>query len=182
MDRTFSIQVFNWEQNRTIAFRNIGYLPIFAVRFDPYDHNRFVTSGYEHMASWKISGTHLSCVSFQSHSSNKVVKPKPGEPSKLKPETVRASLISLDYLSYKLGHSTQSDALFGTSHGELLTFCSGRLLVLNEMAHDSAINCLMVVDQLTSANANIITGGEDGLIKLWDSAVNLLQVVDVRNA
>lgn len=62
MDRTFSIQVFNWEQGRTLAFRNIGYLPIFALKFDPYDSNRFITSGYEHMACWKLTGSHLSCI------------------------------------------------------------------------------------------------------------------------
>lgn len=150
MDRTFSIQVFQWEQNRTVAFRNIGYLPIFAIKFDPFDHNRFITCGYEHLACWKITGTHLSCVQFQTYKSNKTVKHKPDDPVKLsRPETVKSSLMAMDYLSYKLGHSTQSDALIGTSHGEILTFCSGRLLVLNETAHDSAINCLMVCDQLT---------------------------------
>ena len=27
---------------------------------------------------------------------------------------------------------------------------------------------------------NIITGGEDGLIKIWDTTVTLLQVIDIR--
>jgi hypothetical protein len=54
--------------------------------------------------------------------------------------------MSIDYLSYKLGHSIQSDAIFGTSQGEILTFCSGRLLVLNETAHESAINVVKVCD------------------------------------
>ena len=95
---------------------------------------------------------------------------------------VRSTLMSMDYLSYKLGHSIQSDAIFGTSQGEILTFCSGRLLVLNETAHESAINVVKVCDQLTRAEANVITGGEDGLVKVWDSAINLLQVIDTRAA
>lgn len=37
-------------------------------------------------------------------------------------------------------------------------------------------------DKLTSAGVSIITGGEDGLIKVWDSAVQLMQVIDVRQA
>ena len=37
MDRTYSIQVFQWEQERTLAFRNLGYFPVFAVKFDPYN-------------------------------------------------------------------------------------------------------------------------------------------------
>ena len=88
----------------------------------------------------------------------------------------------MDFFSYKLGHTIQSDALFGTSLGEITTFCSGRHFVLNENAHSAAINCIKVSDRLTSDNVNIITGGEDGLIKVWDSAVQLLQVINVRMA
>ena len=91
-------------------------------------------------------------------------------------------LLSIDFLSYRLGHSIQSDALFGTSQGEITTYCSGRHFVLNENAHTSAINCIKVTDQMTSDNCNIVTGGEDGLIKIWDSAIQLMQVVDIRKA
>lgn len=89
----------------------------------------------------------------------------------------------MDFFSYKLGHSIQSDALFGTSLGEITTFCSGRHFVLNENAHDAAINCIKVSDRITNeSSVNIITGGEDGLIKIWDSAVQLMQVIDIRLA
>ena len=37
-------------------------------------------------------------------------------------------------------------------------------------------------DRLTTAGVCIITGSEDGLIKIWDSAVQLMQVIDVRHA
>lgn len=94
----------------------------------------------------------------------------------------RACLISMDFLSYKLGHSIQSDAIFGTSLGEITTYCSGKHFVLNENAHDAAINCVKTTDRLTGDNVNILTGGEDGLIKVWDSAIQLLQVIDVRQA
>ena len=39
-----------------------------------------------------------------------------------------------------------------------------------------------MTDRLTNDSINIVTGGEDGLIKIWDSAVQLLQVIDVRSA
>lgn len=94
----------------------------------------------------------------------------------------KSCLIAMDFFSYKLGHSIQSDALFGTSLGEITTFCSGRHFVLNENAHSAAINCIKVTDHLTKDNVNIVTGGEDGLIKVWDSAVQLLQVIDIRRA
>ena len=37
MDKTFSIQVFQWKQLRTIAFRNLGFLPVFEIKFDPFN-------------------------------------------------------------------------------------------------------------------------------------------------
>jgi len=43
MDATFSIQIFQWEQERSIAFRNTGKLPIFCIRADPYNFNKFMT-------------------------------------------------------------------------------------------------------------------------------------------
>ena len=87
--------------------------------------------------------------------------------------TVKSSLICLDFLSYRLGHSIQSDALFGTSQGEITTFCSGRHFVLNENAHQAAINCIKVSDRLaTSHSVTVMTGGEDGLLKIWDSSKN----------
>jgi len=64
MDKTFSLQLFHWQQNRTLTFRNTGTFPIFAVKFNPYDSTQFITCGYEHMARWKIKGNHLTCVSF----------------------------------------------------------------------------------------------------------------------
>jgi len=74
MDRTFSIQVFQWEQNRTLAFRNLGYFPVFGVKFDPFNNSQFVTCGYEHMAIWKLKGNHLSCSNFQKFESQKTTK------------------------------------------------------------------------------------------------------------
>jgi hypothetical protein len=46
MDRTFSLEIFNWKQNRSIAFRNTGYYPIFGIKFNPYDDTCFYTCGY----------------------------------------------------------------------------------------------------------------------------------------
>lgn len=56
MDRTFSLQIFNWRQGRCIAFRNTGYFPIMGIKFDPFDDNTFITCGYQHMCEWRING------------------------------------------------------------------------------------------------------------------------------
>lgn len=79
----------------------------------------------------------------------------------------------MDFISYKLGHSVQSDIIFGTSLGEITTFCSGKHFVLNENAHEGAINCIKVTDSMTD-RVNIFTGGEDGVIKLWDASIQLI--------
>lgn len=90
-------------------------------------------------------------------------------------------LISVDFLTYRLGHEVVSDILFGTSLGEITTFCSGKHFVLNENAHKGAVNCIRVTDCLNDA-VNIVTGGEDGYIKIWDSTITLLQTVNVRDS
>jgi hypothetical protein len=64
MDRGFSIQIFQWEQNRTIAFRNLGDKPVFCLKFFPFETSKFVTCGYEHVAVWALSGNHLSCTNY----------------------------------------------------------------------------------------------------------------------
>jgi len=46
MDRTFSIQAFNWRQGRSLVYRNTGYFPVFGIKFNPYDDTSFITCGY----------------------------------------------------------------------------------------------------------------------------------------
>lgn len=86
-------------------------------------------------------------------------------------EPVKSVLMCMDFMSYRLGHSIQSDVIFGTSEGEITTYCSGKHFVLNENAHSHSINCIKVTDRLGDEHVNIITGGEDGLIKVWDTAI-----------
>lgn len=88
-------------------------------------------------------------------------------------EPLRSVLISVNFLNYRLGHTIQSDVLFGTSQGEITTYCSGKHFVLNENAHKGSVNCLKVSDSLNDT-INVITGGEDGFIKIWDTSIRLL--------
>jgi WD40 repeat protein len=65
--------------------------------------------------------------------------------------------------------------IFGTSQGEITTYSNGRHFCLNENAHTASINCIRVTDQVMgSYQLNIVTGGEDGLIKIWDTSTQLL--------
>ena len=81
----------------------------------------------------------------------------------------------MDFISFKLGNSIQSDVIFGSSMGEITTYCSGKHFVLNESAHDGAINVIRVTDSIsTNGIVNIFTGGEDGFIKVWDASCRLI--------
>ena len=52
----------------------MGFLPVFNVKFDPFNSEKLITCGYEHMAAWRIKGTHLSCTSFQKFTTTKAEK------------------------------------------------------------------------------------------------------------
>jgi hypothetical protein len=90
-------------------------------------------------------------------------------------------LICAEFLNYRLGYSIQSDVLFGTSLGEITTYCSGKHFVVNDRAHNGSINCIRVSDRL-SETVNIITGGEDGFIKIWLTNMQLVQAIDIRQS
>lgn len=123
------------------------------------------------MAVWRLQGNHLACQTMYMYQTKKVDK----DPNK----KLRSVLMCMDFLSYRLGHSIQSDVLFGTSQGEITTYCSGKHFVLNDHAHTGAINCIKISDRINDT-VNVVTGGEDGLIKIWDTSFSLLQVIDVR--
>jgi len=85
-------------------------------------------------------------------------------------QKLRSTLMCLDFLNFRLGHSIQSDILFGTSQGEITTYCSGKHFVLNESAHKGTVNCIRVSDKINDT-VNVITGGEDGFVKIWDTSL-----------
>ena len=138
MDRAFSIQVFIWRQQRVLAFRNTGYYPIFGLKFNPYDDTQFITCGYQHMTEWRIVGTQLTVMKFVAVSAPAEEKVDFASMT-LEEQNKRALqvekkniLISMDFLSYRMGHSIQSDVLFGNNLGDISTYCASKYFVLNE--------------------------------------------------
>ena len=78
-----------------------------------------------------------------------------------------------DFLNFRVGNSITSDIFFGTSQGEITTFSAGRHYIMNENAHKGVINCLRVSDRINGA-LSVITGGEDGQIKIWTTTIVLI--------
>lgn len=56
-------------------------------------------------------------------------------------------LLCMDFISYRMGHSVQSDVVFGNNLGDISTYCSSKYFVLHEQAHPgAAINCIRVTN------------------------------------
>ena len=94
-------------------------------------------------------------------------------------------LLSLDFICYRLGHSVQSDVIFGNNFGDISTYSNSKYFILHEQAHARApINCIKVTNTLSFdfKSVMIITGGEDGLIKIWDINIQLRQQIDIKAA
>ena len=52
-------------------------------------------------------------------------------------------LLCVDFISYKQGHSIQSDCIFGNSYGDIAAFSGSKYIVLHDQAHKkSPINCI----------------------------------------
>ena len=78
----------------------------------------------------------------------------------------------IDFLNFRVGNSITSDCLFGTNQGEVTTLVSKKHFLLNENAHTGSINLIKVSDKLSDVIC-VITGGEDGFIKIWSTTMKL---------
>ena len=62
--RAMTIQIFNWRQERELCFRHLSKLPIYDVKFNPFDSRQFVEIGYLHIGIWKLAGRHLNVKNY----------------------------------------------------------------------------------------------------------------------
>jgi len=102
MDANFSIQIFHWEQQRCLAFRNTGKLPIFSLRADPYNNHKFMTCGYQHIAQWTLEGNHLSCSNFI-HVDSEYAEEEQKEQREMKnPKEERIVFTCMDFICHRV--------------------------------------------------------------------------------
>ena len=117
-----------------MAYRNTGYYPIFGVKFHPHDDSRFFTCGYQHLAEWKLSGLHLTCLKFTNvykvEGEEAVADMLANAEEMAEKAKQRSILLCMDFISYRLGHSVQSDLLFGSNLGDISTYSSKKYTVL----------------------------------------------------
>ena len=74
----------------------------------------------------------------------------------------------MTYSSSVFGNSVESDLITGSTNGSIGIFICGQFIVSKEDAHESAILCLRLAE-LFGYKRVIISGGEDGMVKIWDT-------------
>ena len=88
-------------------------------------------------------------------------------------------LLCMDFLSYPMGCSMQSDPVFGANTGDISVLSSGKHQIKREKAHLGAINCIRITNALTGL-IHILTGGEDGYLRIWDGQFRLAHQLSMR--
>lgn len=74
----------------------------------------------------------------------------------------------VQYISYSLGNTIESDVIAGNNNGDLILVVCGKYIIAKEKAHQKMINVLKIIE-LFKDKVLIITGGEDECIKIWDT-------------
>ena len=108
-----------------------------------------MTCGYQHLAEWRLKGNHLTCRNFIT------VEATPTKPEHRKEQDTPPTLMCLDFVSYKLGDSVDSDVVFGSDKGQLSTYTAGKHFFIEEAAHRGPINLIRVTDMLYEVSKNI---------------------------
>ena len=88
----------------------------------------------------------------------------------------------LDFILEKRGVSVGNDVVFGSNKGDISVLTEGKFYIVNEEAHQGQINCIKCTDLLSStpSQIQIITAGEDGFIKIWDSSIRPLHSINLK--
>lgn len=85
----------------------------------------------------------------------------------------------LNFISNSYGTSIESDILTGDNQGNIGLFICGKFLTVREKAHKGNINCLKV-GELFKYKTVLITAGEDEMVRIWDTKVNLIIELNIR--
>ena len=81
-----------------------------------------------------------------------------------------------------MGNAIDSDIYIGSNKGTISSYTSRKHIFLTKKAHDGIINCIRVTDMasINKSTTNVLTCGEDGMIKIWDPSITLIQTIDVK--
>jgi len=77
------------------------------------------------------------------------------------------------------GNHVESDVITGSRAGEIGIFICGKYIATKANAHTGSIVCLRITE-LFGYKRVLISGGSEGIIKIWDIKLNELSRRDIR--
>lgn len=166
MDKQFSIQITDWENEVVLAFRNTGEHNIFDVQFNPLNRYEVSTSGWQHLAVWALQGKNL----MRKQYINAYVQSKHGK---------QCSIVCFAYLTYQMNQLLSTNIVGGNNFGDIVLIIEDKYIQAKEKAHQKMISCIRVSNAFAESII-IITAGEDEKIKVWDTAFELLVEIEIR--
>jgi WD40 repeat protein len=165
VDKYFSLQVTDWKNEEIIAFRNTSPHPIVDVVVNPYDKYEFATCGNHLVQIWTVSGNSIIL--------KENVYVTIGDKNEL------PYITCIRYLYYLLQDEIQCDVVVGTNLGSLGLVSRGKYILTQNVAHKKMVTCVKVTDAFRNRVA-IVTAGEDELVRIWDSAFELISELRLR--
>ena len=77
------------------------------------------------------------------------------------------------------GNQVESDVITGSRMGEIGIFICGKYIATKANAHAGSIVCLRIAE-LFGYKRVLISGGSEGIVKIWDIKFNELTRRDIR--
>jgi WD40 repeat protein len=93
---------------------------------------------------------------------------------------VSHDICAMTYTSSIYGNSVESDLVVGTTTGSIGIFICGEFILSKEEAHSASITCLRLAE-LFGYKRVLMSGGIDGVVKIWDIKFHELSAKDIRS-
>ncbi len=160
-----SLQLFNWQQEREIAFRHMNVAPIFDIRFDPIDNHHILAVGLECIVEIMMSSGSLAI-------SNIIPFSTPGPAKRV--------FLCMDFVQFSVAATTTVNVFVGSNLGDVGVLSGSKFTILPKVTHDgAAITLVKVTKAFTMKPFCLLTAGEDNKVKIWDSLMTCLAILDV---
>lgn len=159
-----------YNSNNNNLYNINNYLSVYGSESSKMIESRFITVGYRNIIIWELVG-------------NNLIKIKHVESQEFRAnETIKSFDLKIftcfDFLDYILNDKIESDVLIGSNFGDISAITCNKYAVLKTNLHEGGINCLKVTDLIQEKKYVVITAGEDGLIKIFDQSLNLMNTID----
>jgi WD40 repeat protein len=163
LQNVFSLQICEWQSERVLAYAKLSERPLLDLRFDPIDHSMIAACGVNCIQYFRLEGTSLQA--FLLLELNHLGRPV---------------ATCIDFIFFLSNRQPKTELLIGTSSGDLLvaSYKQKQAVVALPKAHSAAVT-LIKVSCCLSTIIKVFTAGRDGLVKVWDSKLQLHRTINV---